>query len=339
MIVHAAPAASTPRGRQGLPGARRVPHRGLGHQHRLPARLLARPGGGGGRGPHPLRRRAHGRAGRRAARPHPKLYFDAAARGARAGRPQRAGCQVDAVDPLAVLALGKQEAEQPPRRTTSRRARKGPGRCARRCRARSSASRSTAGDAVRAGQALLIMEAMKMEHVIAAEVSGYVRAGHRRGRATRSSRTIRWPSSRRPTSTAARRARPRRRSTSTTSAPTWPRCSSATRMTLDAARPEAVGPAAQDRPAHGAREHRRPARSRQLRRIRRRWSWPRAGGATRLEELIATHAGRRPDHRPRPRSTATCSATRTARVRGDGLRLHRAGRHPGRPTTTGRSTG
>src|SRR5436190_265076 len=45
---------------------------------------------------------------------HPKLYFDAAARGAAtpAGA-QRVGYQVDATDPLAVLALGKQEAEQP----------------------------------------------------------------------------------------------------------------------------------------------------------------------------------------------------------------------------------
>ena len=40
------------------------------------------------------------------------------------------------------------------------------------------------------------------------------------------------------------------------------------RLTLDAGAARGGGAAAQDRPAHGARERRRPARSRHLRRVR-----------------------------------------------------------------------
>ncbi len=78
--------------------------------------------------------------------------------------------------------------------------------------------------------------------------------------------------------------RSRRRSTSTTSAPTC-RVLDRHAMTLDAARPDAVGAPPQDRPAHHAGERRRPARSRLLRRIRRAGGRRRAAAA-RVEELI-----------------------------------------------------
>lgn len=102
---------------------------------------------------------------------HPKLYFDAAARGA---APKRAGYQIDAADPLAVLALGKRAAEagddeaeaDGPEGTKPLRAP---------LQGTVIGVSVAAGDQVRAGQALMIMEAMKMEHVIVAEASGVVR--------------------------------------------------------------------------------------------------------------------------------------------------------------------
>ncbi len=106
---------------------------------------------------------------------HPKLYFDAAARGGAAPTAtQRVGYQVDATDPLAILALGKQEIDQP----TEEEEPDGPeGTKPLRAPLQGTVINIsvTAGDEVRAGQALMIMEAMKMEHVIAAEASGIVR--------------------------------------------------------------------------------------------------------------------------------------------------------------------
>jgi acetyl-CoA carboxylase carboxyltransferase component/biotin carboxyl carrier protein len=102
---------------------------------------------------------------------HPKLYFDAGARG---GSPKRAGYQVDTVDPLAVLDLGKQQAEAADEEAEP----EGPeGTKALRAPLQGTVINISvaAGDKVRAGQALMIMEAMKMEHVIAAEVSGIIR--------------------------------------------------------------------------------------------------------------------------------------------------------------------
>ncbi|HXA41031.1 MAG TPA: carboxyl transferase domain-containing protein [Phenylobacterium sp.] len=107
-----------------------------------------------------------------AAAAHPKLYFDAPAKGA--GAPPRVGYQVDAIDPLAVLALGKQEVDQPaediePEGPEGTRALRAP------LQGTVIGISVAVGDEVRAGQALMIMESMKMEHVIAAEVSGVVR--------------------------------------------------------------------------------------------------------------------------------------------------------------------
>jgi acetyl/propionyl-CoA carboxylase alpha subunit/acetyl-CoA carboxylase carboxyltransferase component len=105
---------------------------------------------------------------------HPKLYFDASVRGSAPSGPKRAGVQVDAIDPLAILVLGKQEAEAAPDEEEP----EGPeGTKALRAPLQGTVINISVavGDAVRAGQALMIMEAMKMEHVIAAEVSGIVR--------------------------------------------------------------------------------------------------------------------------------------------------------------------
>ncbi|MFL5298073.1 MAG: carboxyl transferase domain-containing protein [Phenylobacterium sp.] len=106
---------------------------------------------------------------------HPKLYFDAAARGSSApAASQRVGYQVDATDPLAVLALGKQEAAQADEEPEP----EGPeGTSPLRAPLQGTVINVsvTVGDEVRAGQALMIMESMKMEHVIAAEHSGIVR--------------------------------------------------------------------------------------------------------------------------------------------------------------------
>uniref|UniRef100_UPI00398342D1 ATP-binding protein n=1 Tax=Phenylobacterium sp. TaxID=1871053 RepID=UPI00398342D1 len=104
---------------------------------------------------------------------HPKLYFDATARSG-AAAPKRAGASIDADDPLAVLVLGKQQVEAEADETEP----EGP-EGTRPLRAPLQGTvinlQVTIGDTVRAGQALMIMEAMKMEHVITAEISGVVR--------------------------------------------------------------------------------------------------------------------------------------------------------------------
>ncbi|MGH8174776.1 MAG: carboxyl transferase domain-containing protein [Steroidobacter sp.] len=96
---------------------------------------------------------------------HPRLYIDAAAE-----RRGRAGARVDASDPLAVLAHGKQ----------------GGADAGRNARAASTGVLCAPlqgtivsidvreGDLVRKGRQMLVMESMKMEHVIAATHSGRV---------------------------------------------------------------------------------------------------------------------------------------------------------------------
>ena len=103
--------------------------------------------------------------------PAPKLYFEGAGGGREA---RRAGVQVDAIDPLAVLALGKSEAaprevDETPEGPEATRALRAP------LQGTVIGVTVEAGQAVRAGQPLFVMESMKMEHVIAAEFAGVVR--------------------------------------------------------------------------------------------------------------------------------------------------------------------
>ncbi|HET7334419.1 MAG TPA: carboxyl transferase domain-containing protein, partial [Rhizomicrobium sp.] len=100
---------------------------------------------------------------------HAKLYVD----GAQTGR--RAGAKVNAGDPLAVLAHansedtagGEVEAITGPDGTTALHAP---------LQGTIVSVTAAEGASVRAGEPVLVMEAMKMEHVIAANVSGIVRA-------------------------------------------------------------------------------------------------------------------------------------------------------------------
>ncbi len=106
-----------------------------------------------------------------AARPAPRLYFDTAPQ---AAEPRRAGAKIDTLDPLAVLAHGKAEAPiaAPPEVT---------GRPDDAVAVTAPIQGTVIGisvsrDAkVAKGQPLFVMEAMKMEHVVAAEISGIVR--------------------------------------------------------------------------------------------------------------------------------------------------------------------
>jgi acetyl/propionyl-CoA carboxylase alpha subunit/acetyl-CoA carboxylase carboxyltransferase component len=100
---------------------------------------------------------------------HQRLYFETAQSSA-----SRAGARVDSVDPLAVLAHGKQAGENGLRGdfdvadddTSVLRAP---------LQGTITTLQVAAGDTVRAGQPILVMEAMKMEHVIDAHVSGTLR--------------------------------------------------------------------------------------------------------------------------------------------------------------------
>jgi acetyl/propionyl-CoA carboxylase alpha subunit/acetyl-CoA carboxylase carboxyltransferase component len=104
--------------------------------------------------------------------PHVRLYFDAAGK---AAAPKRVGYQVDASDPLAILALGKETvaADDAPEEEAEGPEGTRPLRAPLQGTVISLAA--AVGETIRAGQPLMIMEAMKMEHVIAAEVSGIVR--------------------------------------------------------------------------------------------------------------------------------------------------------------------
>jgi len=86
--------------------------------------------------------------------------------------PTRAGARVDTVDPLAVLEHGRR-GEAPPADDTTDHGEL----CAVRAPLQGSVGsvEVSAGARVRRGQPLLVMEAMKMEHVIAAPASGIVR--------------------------------------------------------------------------------------------------------------------------------------------------------------------
>ncbi len=118
---------------------------------------------------------------------HRRLFFDQVTppRETLAAGRQRAGAQIDASDPLAVLAHGKSAGPARSAPDSSAIAAPGPYR-------ETAGPENTVpveapiqgtivsievheGDLVRRGMQLLVMEAMKMEHVIRAEISGIVR--------------------------------------------------------------------------------------------------------------------------------------------------------------------
>ena len=115
--------------------------------------------------------------------------------------------------------------------------------------------------------------------------------------------------------------------TSTPTAPTWPRCGGATSRASTSTAPEAVGEAARPGPAHRPGEPRRPRRRGQLPRVRaarlrRPGAPPQPGGAA------GAHPGRRRRRRAGRRQRRP-GRTGAQRGRRRLLRLHRARRHPG----------
>ena len=170
-----------------------------------------------------------------------------------------------------------------------------------------------------------------MEHVVEAPASGVVRAGRTSPPATGGGRPAGAGHDEAGGATARRERGSPRRDLRRASAPTSPRCSSATRSATRRARGRtAVATPAQDRAAHRPRERRRPLRPRQLRRVRR------AGGR---RAAPPAHHGRADRATRRPTAWSPASA----RVNGDAvrrralalrrarLRLHRARRHAGLP--------
>lgn len=99
------------------------------------------------------------------------LYFPVVAAAAAGGR--QAGARVDAVDPLAVLSFGKAVQQTAPE--TSVDAPEGTVPVQAPMQGTIVSIAVAEGDAVAAGQALLIMDAMKMQHEIKSPARGYVR--------------------------------------------------------------------------------------------------------------------------------------------------------------------
>ena len=175
---------------------------------------------------------------RRRRRRRPRRYFDGARRAAPGPASPRRGRRrgVDTDDPLAVLAHGKSG------RRRGRRRRPGASDAGRDGGARRHGAvvradaghdrqrrrRATATPSAPA-QPLLVMEAMKMEHVVAADAQRHRARSSRSRRATPSSRATPLVFVERGATSSARPAPRRTRSISTASAPTSPRCSSATR--------------------------------------------------------------------------------------------------------------
>ena len=106
-----------------------------------------------------------------AAQPQSGLYFQAAAALAPGGR--QAGARVDAADPLAVLSFGKATQQATPEAASDA----PEGTLAVRAPMQGTIVSLSVkeGDAVAAGQPLLLMDAMKMQHEIASPARGYVR--------------------------------------------------------------------------------------------------------------------------------------------------------------------
>ena len=97
------------------------------------------------------------------------LYFD----GARDDARGRVGARIDSSDPLAVLHHGK--AGRTESAAAAEPAETGPGVVSAPMQGTVVSVEAREGDSVRAGEALLVMEAMKMEHVIGSPVDGIVR--------------------------------------------------------------------------------------------------------------------------------------------------------------------
>ena len=106
---------------------------------------------------------------------HPRRYFSESAP-AEAGR-GLAGVRLDSSDPLAVLAVGRRREEAPRREVPVAVAggHEGLAEVLSPLQGTVVAVAVADGDAVRVGQQVLVMEAMKMEHVVVATVAGYVR--------------------------------------------------------------------------------------------------------------------------------------------------------------------
>lgn len=103
---------------------------------------------------------------------HPRLYFESAP----AGAPGLAGAQIDRSDPLAVLHHGKSGPNAVPvAGAYAGEAQEGVATVSAPLQGTIVSIDVREGELVRRGQQLLVMEAMKMEHVIAAPASGLVR--------------------------------------------------------------------------------------------------------------------------------------------------------------------
>ncbi len=103
----------------------------------------------------------------------PRLYFEPAA--AAPPQPKRAGYQVDAADPLAVLVLGKESVDADDDGADDVHGPEGTRALRAPLQGTVLTVSAAVGETVRAGQTLFVMESMKMEHEIVAEVSGVVR--------------------------------------------------------------------------------------------------------------------------------------------------------------------
>ena len=115
VIVHTPSGRLADAARQGQPRPGRVPHRGRGHQRRVPAEHPRASRGGGGGGHDPLRRRPPARAGG-AGEPGRNGSTSPPATRRTATGPRLAGVKLASADPLAVLDYGKSAvAARPPR--------------------------------------------------------------------------------------------------------------------------------------------------------------------------------------------------------------------------------
>ena len=121
------------------------------------------------------------------------------------------------------------------------------------------------GDAVAAGQPLLIMDAMKMQHEISSPARGYVRRiAVEAGETIYEGHALLFVEE---ADVEVKGAAAEEKIDLDHVRPDLAEYFERRALTLDDKRPDAGGAPAQDQPAHGAAESRRPGRSRQLRRM------------------------------------------------------------------------